>query len=541
MGWCRCPFERPLAGPQGGARLRLMQKECCHMCRNPVDHLIAALVFLGAGQAYAEPVRGSLLPETVTRVLSLDPEQLKARTEGPEENADAMFQGIMRMPSGTRLHDLTGTDIRCGVDVWYMQFHTVGGAGKPTTASGAVMVPTGDEDCTGPRPIVLYARSASMQKNINIADLDQNYLGEPEMLASLFASQGYIVIATNYAGYEKSTLPYHPYMNADQQSKEMIDALAAGKAMMAENGGEATAGDTLFLSGYSQGGFVAMATHRAMQDLGIEESTPGDGFQVPLLITSFQNSYGDIYAAAEDFYNPAFASGIEGLLPADGNPGRYFSEGRLPQKAIFSDVAPKAADPTLQRALDAVTPPITGTATDARARSVFGEPSLVRNDIRRDFLLDVLSYPDGATLSADGIGLPNPVSENPLRRAFQLNDLRGWSPERPVYMCSLQSNPWVSFQTNQHLMAQLWAGLPAGRVTSLDLEEAPSDADSAFVRNLKAEMRRSSEAIVAGAISQGATDGGTTALGVAYHHWLGEPLCMAATLVYFEGILAEGR
>jgi hypothetical protein len=446
-----------------------------------------------------------------------------------------------------------------------MQFHTVGGAGEPTTASGAVMVPTGGQDCTGPRPIVLYARSASMQKNINIADLDQNYLGEPEMLASLFASQGYVVIATNYAGYEKSTLPYHPYMNADQQSKEMIDALAAGKAVLADIGGPVTAGDKLFLSGYSQGGFVAMATHRAMQELGIEvaasapgagpfamglfgdnvfqakESTPGDGFQVPLLITSFQKAYGDIYLSTEEFYNPAFARGIEGLLPAEGNPGRYFTEGRLPAKAIFSDTAPTAADPTLQRALDAVTPPITGTATDARARSVFGEPSLVQNDVRRDYVLDVISYPDGATLSIDGIGLPNPVSENALRRAFQRNDLRGWTPERPVYMCSLQSNPWVSFRTNQHMMAELWAGLPAGLVTSLDLEAGPTDADSPFVRELKAEMRRSTDAIVANAVGQGASDGGKAALGVAYHHWLGEPLCMAATLAFFDSVLANER
>ena len=39
-------------------------------------------------------------------------------------------------------------------------------------------------------------------------------------MAALFASQGYIVVAPDYVGYNGSTLPYHPYLVADQQSKE---------------------------------------------------------------------------------------------------------------------------------------------------------------------------------------------------------------------------------------------------------------------------------------------------------------------------------
>src|SRR6202007_2436583 len=88
-------------------------------------------------------------------------------------------------------------------------------------------------------------------------------------LAALFASQGYIVVAPNYAGYDTSTLPYHPYLIADQQSKDMIDALSAARPALplaslttvADNG-------QLFITGYSQGGYVAMATHRAMQAAG---------------------------------------------------------------------------------------------------------------------------------------------------------------------------------------------------------------------------------------------------------------------------------
>jgi hypothetical protein len=48
----------------------------------------------------------------------------------------------------------------------------------------------------------------------------------------MFAAEGYIVVAPNYVGYDTSTLGYHPYLNADQQSKDMIDALTAARSAL---------------------------------------------------------------------------------------------------------------------------------------------------------------------------------------------------------------------------------------------------------------------------------------------------------------------
>ena len=78
------------------------------------------------------------------------------------------------------------------------------------------------------------------------------------------------MVAANYAGYDTSTLDYHPYLIADQQSKDMIDSLTAARAALptAEVPGSSDNGK-LFISGYSQGGYVAMATHSAMQAAGL--------------------------------------------------------------------------------------------------------------------------------------------------------------------------------------------------------------------------------------------------------------------------------
>lgn len=48
--------------------------------------------------------------------------------------------------------------------------------------------------------------------------------------AMLYAAQGDIVVALNYAGHDTSSLGYHPHHIVDQQSKDMIDALTAARA-----------------------------------------------------------------------------------------------------------------------------------------------------------------------------------------------------------------------------------------------------------------------------------------------------------------------
>ncbi len=535
------------------------------MARKLLSCCAGALSLATASPLAAQP-RGFLVDGSPRRVASYTVAGLGVRIDRAEANSDPMFQGIMRMPSGKALLALAGTGIKCGVDIWSMRYTTVGGAGEPTMASGAVMVPTGGAGCTGPRPTIVYARSASMQRNINIADLDQNYLGEPELLAALFAGQGYITIATNYAGYDASPLPYHPYLNADQQSKDMIDALAASQALLRRVKMAARGNGQLLIAGYSQGGYVAMATHRAMQQSGMTvtasasgagpyamglfgdnvfrgtDFTPGDTFQLPLLITSYQKAYGDLYATPADFYNPQFAPGIETLLPSVGSPGVLFKTGRLPAKAVFSrtpPAAPMGSDKVLQQALQAVTPPATGGPADAIGARSFGDPALINNAARASVLLDAMAHPDGATLSAAGVGMPSTTAGNPVRRAFARNDLRGWMPEAPVQMCSMQSNPWVSFHSHQQLLADLWAELPAGRVTSIDLEAPVLASDSEALRMLKVEFAASRDRIVADAVDKGATDGGAAALREALHHWLGQPLCIVATLNFFDQILSN--
>src|SRR5450631_2750424 len=199
----------------------------------------------------------------------------------------------LNIAANQQLLSLSGTPI-CDILIYHIEYATVGGADEATAASGALMVPTGlGANCTGARPIVLYAHGTTTTRAFNMANM-QN--AETLFLAALFASQGYIVVAPNYAGYDTSTLPYHPYLIADQESKDMIDALTAARtalpfasATLTKDGGQ------LFITGYSQGGYVAMATHRAMQAAGmnVTASAPMSG---PYSLAAFVDAvfYGEV-------------------------------------------------------------------------------------------------------------------------------------------------------------------------------------------------------------------------------------------------------
>ncbi|TLZ43294.1 MAG: alpha/beta hydrolase, partial [Gammaproteobacteria bacterium] len=223
----------------------------------------------------------------------------------------------------------------CSVDTYHLEYDTVGARGEATTASAALMIPTGSHPrCQGPRPIALYAHGKRTLKSFNIADLTSQSNEEGLALAIVGPARGYIVVAPNYAGYDTSSLDYHPYLDADQQSKDMMDALtAAHGALSALNVAD---NHKLFVTGYSQGGHVAMATHRALQAAGIAvtASAPmsgpyamsafgdavfmgqvddGSTVNFVMLASSYQHAYGNLYTTPTDILEPKYASAIDAL------------------------------------------------------------------------------------------------------------------------------------------------------------------------------------------------------------------------------------
>jgi hypothetical protein len=508
--------------------------------RTRVLSAIAALVLAACGgggntgsAAMAPPPRGTLLespPELVTVLTA----------------ASLLLE--LNAPANLQLLALGGTPL-CDIAVYHIRYETVGGANEATTSSGALMVPLGlDSKCSGARPIILYAHGSTADRAFNIANVQDKPSTEGLFLAAFFASQGYIVVAPNYAGYDTSTLSYHPYLIADQQSKDMIDALTAARsalpvasALLTKDSGR------LFITGYSQGGYVAMATHRAMQAAGmtVTASAPMSGpyalaafvdavffgqvsASAPLsstaLITAYQKAYGRMYASPADVFEPQYVTGIESLLPSTTPLSDLYAQGRLPRSALFSTTPPDAASADIT--------PATQPANLAPLFALgFGTDNLVTNAYRLSYLQDARANPDGAWPTTT-TGAPAATPGVPVRQALKQNDLRSWNPSAPILLCGGNADPTV-FWLNTQLMQGYWAShAPASApISVLDLDSTAAASEP--YANLKSDFALAKDLVAADAVAHGATDGGATAVRDAYHATLVPPFCLAAVSSFF--------
>jgi hypothetical protein len=409
------------------------------------------------------------------------------------------------------------------------------------------MVPTGnDAKCTGARPILLYAHGTTADRAYDISNIHNDDNAEGIILAAFFATQGYIIVAPNYAGYDTSTLPYHPYLVADQQSKDMIDALiAARSALPVAQASTTTDSGRLFVTGYSQGGYVAMATQRAMQAAGmtVTAAAPMSGpyalaafvdmvfngqvngsAPVPwtMLVTAYQKVYGNIYSTPTDVFETQYANGIESLLPSLTSRGDLVAQGKLPASSLFSPTPPDPAYADIT--------PATQPANLAPVFALgFGTDNLVTNTYRLSYLTDQRANPDGGWPTTT-TGIPAASPGLALRQALKTNDLRNWTPTAPTLLCAGNSDPVVFF-LNTQLMQGFWAAsAPTAPISFLDIDSATSGEP---FDDLKEKFALAKDLIAAAAVAQGATDGGASAVLEAYHTTLVAPFCLAAASRFF--------
>jgi hypothetical protein len=427
-----------------------------------------------AGQGTAEPPagRGTLLGNTSSRLLSLDAAGVESQLK----------------KSGPHWLAIAGTP-KCGIDFHHIQYSTVGAAGEAVTASAALLVPTGtDAACSGKRPALLYGHGSSFQRKLNMAnitDLDNEGSGRISAPAALYAAQGYIVVAPNYAGYDTSSLGYHPHHIADQQSKDMIDALSAARTALARLPRPVSENGKLFITGYSEGGYAAMATHRAMQAAGISvtASAPLSGsyaeslsfealgmpgalddprafpldvqLQLVMQITAWQKAYGNLYRAPDEVYSSAYAGAMESLLPTNTAPGTLVGAGKFPQYFLSRDMANYAG-------------------LSAEQQRYFGAPSQsLMNAAYLDRLLaDVAAHPCPVTSALAPLAC---APSHPMRAAWLKNDLRTWAPSAPMLMCGGNGDPEVAFDNARLTQAYFQAHGAAAQLLDVDSPVAPND------------------------------------------------------------------
>ena len=467
-------------------------------------------------------------------------------------------------------------DAKCGIKIEKVSYPTVGAAGERTNATAALMLPSGDSaDCQGDRPILLYAHGTTTDKGYDfsqVANPQNPAAGEATLIAANFAAQGYIVVAPNYAGYDESDLDYHPYLVAQQQSTDMVDALDSARTIIerqkrANNTNYDNIDDSgkLFIAGYSQGGYVTMATARLLesQNKPITAIAPSSGpyalaafgdeiFRgnvnigasrfAPLLGIGLQEKYGNIYGKKSDIFLDKYA---DAQLPSETAFGDLVTAGKLPNNALFQK------NPT-----DA----IFAGLSQGKLFSVLGgydeNDYLIKTDFRAAYVADTIKHPDGL-MTENGNKMPAVAPENNLRKALKDNDLRGYVPTMPTLICGGNQDPTVYFDTNTGSMVEiLQAASDKNFAKKLNITVLDVDKDNAaerpdkstfmmigqasmnkwnatdIVTNVQTNFSNSVEKVKADATAQGGVP--LLAFYTNYHGGLVSPACTQATREFFN-------
>lgn len=362
------------------------------------------------------PKRGELLEDAST-VTTLTAAQLDAAT------------------AASGLQALTGK-AQCDVKVVALNYATVGAKGEDgANASGVMLVPQGaaGTPCAANAPLLAYSRGTEVNKTRALANPQD---GETQLLAAFFAAQGYAVVATDYLGYAKSTYSFHPYLHADSEATTVIDSVRAARNA-ADGVGAKLSGQVLF-SGYSQGGHASMAAQRAAEGgdydnefnvvggahlagpynmAGAMKATvavAGYQFFVPMILTSWQKIYGNIYDKPGDVFKEPYVNGIESLLP----------------------------NPTL-----------TYTTLVTSGKLPGGTPTQARDALMQPAFLQKLQTDDNAGTNV----------------AARANTLFNWKPKAPVLLCGGAGDPTVPPAVHQAPMVANFAANGV-MVTSIDVD-----------------------------------------------------------------------
>lgn len=214
--------------------------------------------------------------------------------------------------------------------------------GELVNATGAVFIP----ETTGKFPVICYQHGTQTQR-YQVPSLGLG-ISDAGLAPSVAASMGYICVAADYLGLGDSYI-VPPYLLAENTANTVIDMIRASMTYLSSQGVETDG--SLYLTGYSQGGQVTMATHHEIEknhsdEFQVTASAPLAGpydleatidtviawgrYKRPILMAYLMNSYNHYYGwdrLSEIFQEP-WASEIPDYF--DGSQSMNVINNRLP-------------------------------------------------------------------------------------------------------------------------------------------------------------------------------------------------------------------
>jgi len=176
--------------------------------------------------------------------------------------------------------------------------------GTPVTVTGLVVVPRGKAPAGG-WPVLSWGHGTT---GLDDACAPTRLPGFPYAIhLSKFVDAGYAVAATDYQGL--GTRGLHPYLIAEVEARNMIDAVRAARAL------EPSLSRTWLANGHSQGGHAAMATAEIAHAYAPELDFRGAVAQAPAFdVSPYVGTLGQILPE-EQYFHLAMLVGLKTQHP----------------------------------------------------------------------------------------------------------------------------------------------------------------------------------------------------------------------------------
>ncbi|MGA5820360.1 alpha/beta hydrolase family protein [Kitasatospora sp. NPDC094028] len=147
--------------------------------------------------------------------------------------------------------------VRFGVDAYRLVYRTVDTQGRPTTASGLLVLPRSREHEL--RTVSFTHGTASYRSDAPSSMVKVGFVSSP---AITYASAGFAAVAPDYLGLGAGP-GLHPWMDVPSETTASLDMLRAARAFVPHT--DRALGHDVLVTGFSQGASAAMALARTLQ------------------------------------------------------------------------------------------------------------------------------------------------------------------------------------------------------------------------------------------------------------------------------------
>ena len=212
--------------------------------------------------------------------------------------------------------------------VTYKLSYTTKYDNKNITASGTLTMP----DTPGEYPLVLVERGTILE---NSDSPSESILPSYEVLSGM----GFIVFVPDMIGYGDSNDILHPYFDYEYSATASIDMYHAVVEYFDESKSTTTTNNDFFITGYSQGGYSAMATYKYIIEENIDidivaVGTGAGGYDVMALVDNILKkdtypatvllampmvTYNELYAhkPTSDIFNSPYDAMVQSVIDGD--------------------------------------------------------------------------------------------------------------------------------------------------------------------------------------------------------------------------------